>query len=87
MSMREEALGQGNAVGDCRHERRRWELRAVPREAEEQTRGSQRYKGHAGGKEGTKGGAETRGGHEGEDGQKGLRQPYTDGRTGAAADQ
>ena len=30
---------------------------------------------------------ERRGGHEGGDGQKGLRQPYTDGRTGAAADQ
>jgi len=53
--MREETIDQGNAVGDCRHERRRWELRAVPREAEEQTRGRQRDKEHAGGKEGTKG--------------------------------
>ena len=30
---------------------------------------------------------ELRSGHEGGYGQKGLRQPYTDGRTGAAADQ
>ena len=58
--MREEALGQGNAVGDCRHERIRWELRAVPRETEEQTRGRQR--GNKGRSLERRGGEDTRAG-------------------------
>lgn len=43
--------------------------------------------GYKGGKQREKPREERRGGHEGGDEQKGLRQPYTDGRTGAAADQ
>ena len=76
-----------------RHEGRRWELRGVPRETEVQIRERTRCKGNTGGKEGIKREQreepreEQRHGHEGGYGQKGLRQPYTDGRTGAAADQ